>query len=157
MTTTISPLDETGRITVTTPRHRITIAPRYDREPRSSAIYIENPVALAADEELRQLHDEEASLGDRRWARRGKCPDVDALYDRLNARWLRVWEQIAREILPDLAGAVDGDPAALTDSVRGNPKAGCDACPCSPGVSVPGLTCGGFRVNVWVNPITEGA
>lgn len=58
---------------------------------------------------------------------------------------------LAREILPLLAGLVDGDLTAATTDAFYSPSAGCGDCACTPGVSLPGLTVGGQSFGVFVS------
>lgn len=146
-------LDQHGVITATTDRHHITIRPQAEIEPWT-AIFVEDPLAETVDADLAALAAQEANLGDRRWAQRGMHPEVDALYDRLNARIGVVKTAIAAEVLRTLNEVFDNDVERAAAGVRFSRHAGCRMCPCSPGVMTDGaLTVGGVRVNVWIAPL----
>ena len=150
MTTTTSP---DGVVTVQTEGYTVTIRPRTSYERLNTGIFVADDVAEAYDAELARLTLEEANLGKLRHcdsvSEGGNHPEVDALYVALNERIMSVKTEIAREVLGLLDGAVDGEPSGALYFSR---KAGCDVCPCSPGVVVPGsLRIKGDVVDIWVN------
>lgn len=142
------------RTTITTAGYAITLIPHSD--PGPSVVYIEDAIAEAIDPELHELTVRESELGDRRWSERGVRADVDSLYDQLNARIMAVKTGITREVvIPRLArqrGVVV--PAASHEGIHFDRNAGCELCPCSPGVIVPQLRMGGRKVQVSVKQAT---
>ena len=122
----------------------------HDRNP-APRVYVADAVAEARSADLVEYQQQESELGKRRFAERSHHPDVDALYDRLNAEIMRVKTLIAREVLASLHLTVDGDLHAAIDRSFFSRYAGCDMCPCSPGV-VAGtkLTWQGGEFDVWV-------
>ncbi|MGA3524126.1 hypothetical protein [Melissospora conviva] len=154
MTVTASKTDQHGTVTCTTDTYTIRIQPRFYYEPMPTAAYVDDNLAASTDPELARLAADEAALGGRRYAQRGEHPEVDALYARLNERIASVKLRLAREIVPLLAGVVDGDlSVGAIDTLYFSKHAGCDMCLCSPGVVVPGsLTLGGARADIWITP-----
>jgi hypothetical protein len=120
-----------------------------------AGVMVASAVAVAADPELAKLVERERSLPQgRRNAERGTYATVDRLYDRLHASNAAVTVAIVREVLPLLAGLVNGDLTAASNAAFFNPLALCDTCACSPGVSLPvRLTIGGTTVDMWVDPL----
>lgn len=108
-----------------------------------AGVYFDNAAVAAGDPEFAKLASQEAALEDRRWSHRGDYPDVDALYDQKNARYMQATTRIAGELAPAILDAVEGtrvDPGGL----RFDAHAGCRDCRCTPGVV--GLL--GAQVNV---------
>jgi hypothetical protein len=151
---TISQPDQDGKIVATTPAYSINIRPRTYWEPMPTGVYVADSIAATADPELARLVADEAALGKRRFSERGVHLDVDDLYDRLNERIAKTKLRIAREALALLGGVVNGDLSeeALNRAYFSR-NAGCELCPCSPGVLVPGsLEIGGKIVDIWIEP-----
>ncbi|MCX5066702.1 hypothetical protein OOJ91_12510 [Micromonospora lupini] len=154
---TVTGPNDHGRYFITTGRYRIQFGPRSEYERLHPAVIVSRAVCEAADPELARLAAEEKQLpAGRRYAERGTIPDVDELYDRLNARTDVVSVAVARELLPLLEGYVDGDLNAAIGGAFFNQHAMCETCTCSPGVSLPtNLTIAGNTVDVWVDPIEQ--
>jgi hypothetical protein len=155
MTTTTGP-DETGLYTVTTDRFAVRIRPRREPEGILTAMFVDGGLAEREDTTYADLCRRESELGELRncvdVAHGGDHPEVDALYVEMNARYMLTCLAIARAVLPLLADLVEGDLNDAVENARFNLSAGCDMCPCSPGVSLPGpLTIGGAVVDIWVD------
>lgn len=151
---TISEPDQHGRITVTTGTYNIKVLPRTSYERLPTAVYVSDSIAETHDPELAALAAQEAALGSLRYAPRGAHSDVDDLYDRLNARIVEVKTTIAKEALALLGDVVTGNLAYGIETAFFSRKAGCDVCPCSPGVVVGSmLRIGDDVVDIWVEPV----
>lgn len=124
----------------------------YETNP-APRIYVLDAVAEARSADLAELQRQEQALGDKRFAERGEHPDVDDLYDRLNAEIMRVKTDIAKEALGELGHVITGDVNAGVERAFFSRNAGCDMCPCSPGV-IAGvrLEWQGGAFDVWVEP-----
>jgi hypothetical protein len=122
----------------------------YENNP-APRVYVADEVAQSRSTDLVEYQRQEAELGDRRWAERGIYADVDALYDVLNQAIMNVKTEIAREVLGTLPATVEGNLVAAIDRAFFSRKAGCDMCPCSPGV-IAGvkLTIDGGEFDMWV-------
>lgn len=132
--------DEHGRITVTTTHFTMKLAG--DSDTRRPAVFVADEVSDACSALLRELLTKEANLGTMRGAHRGTDVQVDELYDQINVEIMRVKMVIARQALAVVGqlvtvGLVRGDLAAAIADARFDRFAGCNFCPCSPGV-VPG-------------------
>jgi hypothetical protein len=115
-----------SRIILTTDEYVVkAVARSGDERSSKSRAYVSRVLAVLHDVRLRELEEQEASLGDRRFSERGEFPDVDKLYDRLNRRVATVYREIALDALRRLeCGDFTGNFSRY---------AGC-SCPCSPGV-----------------------
>jgi len=122
----------------------------YERNP-APRVYVADAIAEARSADLAEHQRQERALGERRFAERGKDAEVDDLYDQLNDEIMRAKTLVAREVLASLHLTVDGDLNAAIDRAFFSRNAGCDMCPCSPGV-VAGtkLTWLGGAFDVWV-------
>lgn len=97
----------------------------------NTRVYVSSKVVMAkATDKLLRLDKEEAELGERRWAEKGKFPEVDKLYAQLNREYAKVAREIATEAVQKIL--VPGRQRD-TISARFSRRAGC-SCPCSPGV-----------------------
>lgn len=128
----------------------------YERNP-APRVYVADAVAETRSAALVELELQEQALGKRRFAQRGQHTDVDALYDRLNAEIMRVKLEIAHGVLCWLKDYVSGDFNAADDRAFFSRNAGCDMCPCSPGV-VAGAKLtwddwNGAEFDVWVEAV----
>ena len=115
-----------------------------------SVVYVSDAAAEAADTGLAELTRREAELGARRNSPRGEHPDVDTLYDELNAKIGEVKTEIARRVLAALNGGSVNLHRDTLGGLRFDRHAGCGLCPCSPGVVAPGLRMGLSTVAVSV-------
>jgi hypothetical protein len=144
----------TGTIITRTDTYTVRLLERrdYDSNP-APRIYVDDTTAANRSALLADLQQQEKALGGRRFAERGTHPAVDDLYDRLNDEIMRVKLEIAREVLVFLANAVSGDVDAAVERAFFSRNAGCDLCPCSPGV-IAGvkLLWQASEFDVWVEP-----
>ena len=157
MTPTITGPDQHGRLTVHADAYNILVAPRTSYEAEHPYVMVADAVAHATDPHLAALSAEEAALGELRSCERveygGAHPEVDALYDRLNAKVAEVKTAVARDALRALAGVVDGDVERAADAAFFSKHAGCRICACSPGVTMGvWLRLDGNQIDVWVEP-----
>lgn len=115
-----------SRIILTTDEYVVKAVARSSGERSSkSRAYVSGVLAALHDARLRELEEQEAALGDKRFSERGEFPDVDRLYDRLNRRVATVYREITLDALRRLeCGDITGNFSR---------RAGC-SCPCSPGV-----------------------
>ncbi|WP_045740787.1 hypothetical protein [Actinoplanes rectilineatus] len=126
----------TNTLTVTTPHYRITIHPSRGAMPGPAPrVFVDQDVAEGRDPELADLGARERALGNNRNLRRGLLPAIDDLYDQYNAAIGRVKTAIAQETLVFLASDVTGDVDAAVEGAVFDRNAGCQACPCTPGVT----------------------
>jgi hypothetical protein len=138
-------------LTITDFDYTLTIRARtsYEANP-APRVYVSDAVADTRSETLVDLERQERALGEMRFAERGTHVFVDDLYDRLNAEIMRVKTEIAREVLAELGGITDGDIDTAVDRAWFSHNAGCDMCPCSPGVVAGArLTWNGGEFDVW--------
>jgi hypothetical protein len=157
-TVAISQPDQHGAITVTTDAYAIRVQPRHHYERMHPAVYVADTVSEAAEPELGRLAEQEANLGELRWCpsvrEGGSHPEVDALYVALNERIAATKTAIAKQALTLLGDVVAGDLAHGAENAYFSRKAGCDMCPCSPGVVVPTvLRIGKDMVDIWIEPV----
>lgn len=124
---------ETVTINVIDYNIRVIRRTSYERNP-APRIYVADAVAETRSADLVDLERQEQALGDKRFAERGTDTDVDALYDRLNAEVMRVKLDIAHGVLNWIKDYVSGDFNTADDRAFFSRNAGCDMCPCSPGV-----------------------
>lgn len=113
-----------------------------------SYISVDNDLAEAVDPALAGLAEAERNLGDDRWLDRGIDPDVDALYDRLNARIAEVETTIASTVLPYLTCVLDDKADWMLRDLEFSAYAGCTSCRCSAGVKAPKVYRYGGRVQI---------
>lgn len=122
-----------------------------DRRP---SVFISDALARAADPELDRLMIAEENLGDLRWCKRvefgGSHPEVDRLYDEMNDRLMATKTDLARDAVLGLGSEVAVDLAEVAKSSYFSRNAGCEACPCTPGVVAPGLRRDGRAISVFV-------
>lgn len=130
-----------------------------DSELRWSRVYVDNALAYQVDAELAELARQEEELGDDRFLPRDIDPEVDAFYDRLNARYAENNTTIALVVLPLLDAVLDGSGrhSRRLDNVEFSPYAGCTTCKCTPGVKAPrALRHGSYvRIQIAATPSTE--
>jgi hypothetical protein len=117
---------------------------------KATRVYVDADVYTGngTDLVLDALVEAEKNLGDKRWSRRGECPEVDDLYDTMNARIKKAEVKVAKDILALFLPDLD------TDGARYSAKAGC-SCPCSPGVVLKAAyRVDSYRVEqVWINKL----
>lgn len=145
----------TDIVEIPLPDYKIRVIARrgYERNP-APRVYVADAVGDARSDTLVDLKRQEKALGERRFAERGQHDDVDALYDRLNAEIMRVKLEIAKEALGELGHVITGDVIEGMERAFFSRHAGCDMCPCSPGV-VAGvkLEWQGAEFDVWVEEL----
>ena len=117
-----------------------TLVPRdpYDRRSwfKTTRVHVGDDCNfLAADAgKLVELEAAEAALGERRWSTKGKFPEVDTLYKRLNRMVGRVKSQASKELVRILSAALELEDVQMPHTTQKFSRyAGC-SCTCSPGV-----------------------
>lgn len=119
---------------------------KYDR-PSRSRIYVSNSLIETGDSRIAELQAQEAALGERRFAQRGKYLDVDSLYDMLNRAIASAKRKYALEALHTIDEWSD-----VTG--RFSRTAGC-TCGCSPGVVLDReLYRDGRQLDLWLDENT---
>lgn len=143
-------MDDTLEIPTAAYTIRLRSRDYYEQSP-APRIYVADDVAAAASADLAEYTRQERELGSRRWAKRGQYAEVDALYDLLNQTVMDVKTGIARDVLALLPPSVEGNLVEAVTRASFSREAGCDICPCSPGV-VAGtkLLWRGGEFDVWV-------
>ncbi len=121
--------------TIDLPSYRLKVTERADFSLRPAPrVYVANDIASGRSDLLADLERQERELGDNRFADREAVREVDELYDRLNAEIMRVKTEIATEALRQVTDYVSGDMDRAADRAFFSRNAGCDDCPCTPGV-----------------------
>ncbi len=157
MNGTMTGPDQHDRFAIHAPDYTIVIRLRDRYEDEPPYVMVDDAVAHAADPALADLSAQEANLGPLRFCTRvrygGTHPEVDALYDRLNAKVAEVKLAVARDALRTLIGAADGDVFEAADRAFFSRHAGCRTCECSPGVTIGApLRLDGALFDMWVEP-----
>lgn len=128
-----------GQVELVTTAYRIIV--NYDLDSTASwkpVVTVDTSLLLDRSEDFRKLDDAVEALDeeDRYNSTRGVDPEVDATFDRRNEAFAALCLEVTREILPMLAGVVDGDLARAADKAE-FAKSTCEAgCSCTPGVII---------------------
>lgn len=113
-----------------------------------SYISVSDDLAEVVDPALAALAEAERNLGDDRWLSRDIDADVDALYDRLNARIAEVHTTVASTVLPYLTCVLDDKADWMLRGLEFSAYAGCTSCRCSAGMKAPKIYRYGGRVQI---------